>query len=284
MSMAALKVEDALLYLDEVKRVFEGRPDVYESFLNVMKNFKNGDLDTFGVIKRVSDLFEGYPRLILDFNAFLPDDHQITVADLTPEERRRFLEDKQNMLKLAEGAVPPPPPGMPAPGSGPGLPPLGGPGGMPPGGGGPPGGAGCAGGVVAGGGGTVGTTPPAEGVKPSAEPGPMGPLARFPTPRAYGSGGAGGGGTGRTNSSDDGGPVQPREFDNAISYVTTIKKRFHSEPQIYKAFLEILHTYQKEQRGEGVVSPPHDVLEQVSALFADHPDLLVEFTYFLPDA
>lgn len=27
-----------------------------------------------------------------------------------------------------------------------------------------------------------------------------------------------------------------------------------------------------------------DVLEQVSKLFADHPDLLKGFTYFLPDA
>ena len=68
------------------------------------------------------------------------------------------------------------------------------------------------------------------------------------------------------------------EFDHAISYVTTIKKRFANEPETYKAFLEILHTYQKEQRGI------KDVLEQVSTLFADHPDLLKEFTYFLPDA
>ncbi|CAN0496176.1 unnamed protein product, partial [Hapterophycus canaliculatus] len=43
---------------------------------------------------------------------------------------------------------------------------------------------------------------------------------------------------------------QPAEFDHAITYVTTIKKRFSHEPQTYKAFLEILHTYQKEQRGE----------------------------------
>ena len=86
------------------------------------------------------------------------------------------------------------------------------------------------------------------------------------------------------------------EFDHAITYVrfqcsvrslliqlspwqvTTIKKRFAHEPDIYKAFLEILHTYQKEQRSI------KDVLEQVSELFADHPDLLKEFTYFLPDA
>lgn len=45
-------------------------------------------------------------------------------------------------------------------------------------------------------------------------------------------------------------PPQPAEFDHAITYVTTIKKRFSHEPQTYKAFLEILHTYQKEQRGE----------------------------------
>ncbi|GMH56528.1 hypothetical protein TrST_g9038 [Triparma strigata] len=70
---------------------------------------------------------------------------------------------------------------------------------------------------------------------------------------------------------------QPVEFDHAINYVTTIKKRFANEPETYKAFLEILHTYQKEQRGI------KEVLDEVSNLFADHPDLLKEFTYFLPD-
>ncbi|GMI25600.1 hypothetical protein TrRE_jg671, partial [Triparma retinervis] len=70
---------------------------------------------------------------------------------------------------------------------------------------------------------------------------------------------------------------QPVEFDHAINYVTTIKKRFASEPETYKSFLEILHTYQKEQRGI------KEVLDEVSNLFADHPDLLKEFTYFLPD-
>ena len=68
------------------------------------------------------------------------------------------------------------------------------------------------------------------------------------------------------------------EFDHAIMYVTNIKKRFASDPRTYHTFLEILHTYQKEQRGI------KEVLEQVSSLFADHPDLLKEFTFFLPDA
>jgi paired amphipathic helix protein Sin3a len=41
---------------------------------------------------------------------------------------------------------------------------------------------------------------------------------------------------------------QPVEFNHAINYVNKIKNRFQSEPDTYKAFLEILHTYQKEQR------------------------------------
>ncbi len=45
-----------------------------------------------------------------------------------------------------------------------------------------------------------------------------------------------------------------------------------------RSFLKILHTYQKEQKNI------KEVLEQVSQLFADHADLLMEFTYFLPDA
>lgn len=60
--------------------------------------------------------------------------------------------------------------------------------------------------------------------------------------------------------------------------MTTIKKRFANSPEIYQSFLEILHTYQKQQKGI------REVLEQVAELFADHPDLLKQFTYFLPDA
>ena len=60
--------------------------------------------------------------------------------------------------------------------------------------------------------------------------------------------------------------------------MTTIKRRFANDQSTYHSFLEILHTYQKEQRGI------KEVLEQVAHLFQDHPDLLKEFTFFLPDA
>lgn len=81
-------------------------------------------------------------------------------------------------------------------------------------------------------------------------------------------------------ASNDPNQRQPQQMQqqHAITYVTTIRNRFANEPETYRAFLRILHTYQKEQKGI------KDVLEQVSHLFADHPDLLMEFTYFLPDA
>ncbi|GMH53925.1 hypothetical protein TrRE_jg1732, partial [Triparma retinervis] len=72
-----LKVEDALLYLDQVKHEFGDRPRIYNEFLEIMKNFKAQTIDTPGVITRVSNLFRGYNNLILGFNTFLPDGYKI---------------------------------------------------------------------------------------------------------------------------------------------------------------------------------------------------------------
>ncbi|GAA5862618.1 hypothetical protein JCM3774_001079 [Rhodotorula dairenensis] len=70
---------------------------------------------------------------------------------------------------------------------------------------------------------------------------------------------------------------QMMEFNHAITYVNKIKNRFAKDPETYKTFLEILQTYQKDQR------PIQEVYTQVTALFKDAPDLLDEFKAFLPD-
>lgn len=57
---------------------------------------------------------------------------------------------------------------------------------------------------------------------------------------------------------------QSIDFDQAINYVTKIKLRFNEQPETYKRFLDILHTYQKEQ------TTIKKVYEQVSTLFKDH--------------
>jgi len=56
-----------------------------------------------------------------------------------------------------------------------------------------------------------------------------------------------------------------------------LKCVFLKEPEIYKQFLEILQTYQKEQR------PIGEVYSQVKILFKNADDLLNEFKQFLPD-
>lgn len=47
--------------------------------------------------------------------------------------------------------------------------------------------------------------------------------------------------------------TSPVEFDSAISYVNKIKNRFLDHPEIYRAFLEILHTYQVLWRSSVVI-------------------------------
>lgn len=70
----------------------------------------------------------------------------------------------------------------------------------------------------------------------------------------------------------------PVEFNHAISYVNKIKNRFAQQPDIYKQFLEILQTYQRESK------PIQDVYAQVTSLFSTAPDLLEDFKQFLPES
>ena len=77
--MRELRVEDALIYLDQVKVEFGDRPHIYNEFLDIMKTFKTQQIDTPGVIRRVSNLFQGNRRLVLGFNTFLPEGYRIEI-------------------------------------------------------------------------------------------------------------------------------------------------------------------------------------------------------------
>ncbi|PLW57131.1 hypothetical protein PCANC_01945 [Puccinia coronata f. sp. avenae] len=70
---------------------------------------------------------------------------------------------------------------------------------------------------------------------------------------------------------------KPVEFNYAINYVNKIKHRFIDQPEIYKTFLEILQTYQRD----GI--PIDSVYVKVTKLFSNAVDLLDEFKRFLPD-
>ncbi|KDO82657.1 hypothetical protein CISIN_1g001681mg [Citrus sinensis] len=73
-------------------------------------------------------------------------------------------------------------------------------------------------------------------------------------------------------------PKKPVEFEEAINFVNKIKTRFQGDDHVYKSFLDILNMYRKENKSIT------EVYQEVEALFQDHPDLLEEFTHFLPDS
>ncbi|KZV99276.1 PAH2 domain-containing protein, partial [Exidia glandulosa HHB12029] len=72
-----LDVEDALAYLDRVKHEFLDTPEMYNRFLDIMKRFKAGQIDTPQAVAQITELFEGRSELIEGFNVFLPSGYHI---------------------------------------------------------------------------------------------------------------------------------------------------------------------------------------------------------------
>ncbi|KAK8566032.1 hypothetical protein V6N12_059575 [Hibiscus sabdariffa] len=81
-----------------------------------------------------------------------------------------------------------------------------------------------------------------------------------------------------TLDEDEAPPRRTVEFEEAISFVNKIKKRFQNDEHVYKSFLDILNMYRKEHKDI------NEVYSEVASLFEDHPDLLEEFTRFLPNS
>ncbi|KAG8624101.1 hypothetical protein KVT40_009077 [Elsinoe batatas] len=262
-------LNDALSYLDQVKIQFSENPDVYNRFLDIMKDFKSGVIDTPGVIDRVSSLFAGNPALIQGFNTFLPPGYRIECGTGDDPNAIRVTTPMGNTV-LA----------MPAP-----YRPLS-----------------RADGDRAG-----GARTPQPGYSPSGRPvGPATVSAQIAAQQAQAEArdGAhalqdsargmfqqhsgtspipgrvtplpsGEGLDGQAGDLDD--KKEPVEFNHAINYVNKIKNRFSSQPEIYKSFLDILQTYQRESR------PIQEVYGQVTKLFDSAPDLLEDFKQFLPE-
>ncbi|CAY70276.1 Component of the Sin3p-Rpd3p histone deacetylase complex [Komagataella phaffii GS115] len=272
-----LNVKDALSYLDQVKVRFLDQPDVYNHFLEIMKDFKSQSIDTPGVIERVSTLFRGHPNLIQGFNTFLPQGYKIEcfVDPLNPNAIRVTtpmgtvtMTDGQSQVSLTQQPHT-----------------------------------------------QLDQSPQSSSTQPKLEQDQQ--ASRLPSqdmlekqlhqqqeqqhhhqqqqqiPQPH-------------NSSLPQQLQQPQSqylshqgpdvaysqgnlsaeqvqngaqvgFNHAISYVNKIKTRFANQPDIYKSFLEILQTYQKEQK------PINEVYQQVTVLFQNAPDLLDDFEQFLPE-
>ncbi|KAG5894786.1 hypothetical protein JTB14_005222 [Gonioctena quinquepunctata] len=269
-----LKVEDALSYLDLVKYKFGSKPQVYNDFLDIMKEFKSQSIDTPGVIQRVSNLFKGFPELIVGFNTFLPPGYKIEVQrnDQGYAFQVSVSMPSSGTINVAGQNQAPPPPLPPvAPASQqPALP-------------------------------LAQHLPPVAPQAPPPAPPPQPPVVHHAS--SFGGNApsyslsltaAQAAVTHALQGHTDTPQNQPVEFNHAINYVNKIKNRFQGQPEKYKKFLEILHTYQKEQRtlkessSIGSSGMKHlteqEVYSQVAKLFENQSDLLAEFGQFLPDA
>ncbi|UJR37933.1 hypothetical protein I4U23_030619 [Adineta vaga] len=295
-SSARLKVEDALSYLDKVKNQFASQPQVYNQFLDIMKEFKSQSIDTQEVINRVSTLFHGHPDLIVGFNTFLPPGYKIEVSDdhvgyiqvthpssriesiaigninptynlaittptSTTYHSSASIRQTLNLLTHDHEETSTINDIQQQP---------------------------------------INTTSQAVNALISAASSPQ--LPYFGTTGGLNlSGKANKQQTSNANNNATNSNGQPVEFNHAINYVNKIKNRFHQNPNVYKTFLEILHTYQKQQKdakessststtttatnnNQTVLLSETEVYAKVAQLFTNHEDLLAEFSQFLPDA
>lgn len=301
-----LKVEDALSYLDQVKFKFNDQPQVYNDFLDIMKEFKSQSIDTPGVIQRVSTLFKGHPELIVGFNTFLPPGYKIEIH--SNDQVNVSMPNSTNVVLMSTTPVGPHQPAAVATSAivtGPGVHQLS---------------SNLPRNTIV----TVSSASnlhqsnhhtvsfsnsiPARDVSSASAPAVSN--TNSSQPRAD-SGHNNQRNTVAANSSVEtsnsritqphaaqntaSGPTtgsQPVEFNHAINYVNKIKNRFQQQPEIYKQFLDILQSYQKEQRsikeGTAVLGQKFltesEVYTQVAKLFQNQEDLLQEFSQFLPDA
>ncbi|KND04341.1 uncharacterized protein SPPG_00072 [Spizellomyces punctatus DAOM BR117] len=271
-SYRPLNVKDALSYLDQVKIRFSDQPEVYNRFLDIMKDFKSQSLDTPGVIDRVSTLFREHPELISGFNTFLPPGYKIEpgpngdVKVTTPRDAPPYHSSSAGGLQSLGDSATSVSNGTASTSNTSQLPSY------------------------------FGSSTGSYGSSAMANL-PISQLAQHaasPSVAAQGYNAAiasasniissmqSHGASALQQSSSKGGEQganrrAPVEFNHAINYVNKIKNRFSTEPETYKQFLEILQTYQKEQK------PIQEVYAQVQVLFKGAPDLLDEFKQFLPD-
>lgn len=280
-----LKVEDALAYLEKVKIQFADQLNVYNMFLDIMKEFKAQSIDTTEVIRRVSDLFSGHNDLILGFNTFLPPGYQIKVIEdeatgvlntgfVGPEGFSELPPFRSATAKLAAPRL-----------AAQKVPPA--------------------------------SSPKRKETKNKANVKPVHALsgqmagsqnmdeldkdgAREEVPKegaisknVFASRRA----AGKIAPSEDNDlepPESPQsqlkledahdfpsaekahEFERAIGFITTIKERFADDPETFKHFLAALDRFRNEQKGI------REVFEAIAGVFGPHKDLLQQFKEFLP--
>eukprot|EP01132_Coremiostelium_polycephalum_P002155 gene2155-2654_t len=253
--------ENAFNFLEQVKQQFSQQPRVYNQFLDIMKDLKAHNIDTPVVIERVIKLFKGHKHLITGFNTFLPVDYRIDADSL--DEKLAFSvpsptqQQQQPQQQQPQQQMPPyqmksqqPPHILPQPQM----------------------------------------TQQQQQQQQAAQQAALQQQQQAAQQQAYQQQQQAAqqqqiqqqqqqqAAQQQQQQQIQQQPQKKEELDHARNYVKKIKNRFNNQPHIYKKFLAILHNYHHE------MLTIKDVYDNVAELFKEHPDLLSEFTQFLPDA
>lgn len=81
-------IADSIAYLDKVKRTLSDQPQLYNEFIDVLKEFKSDVIGTIDLMKRIAHLFKNHSELILDLNAFLPPGYKMKKIN---DEKDKFV-------------------------------------------------------------------------------------------------------------------------------------------------------------------------------------------------
>nr|CAD7587260.1 unnamed protein product [Timema genevievae] len=75
----------SMSYLDEVKFTFGSESQTYDDFLDIVYKFHTQSMNTPDFIDKLINLFKDHPKLIIEFNKYLPPSYKIEVLGFKPE-------------------------------------------------------------------------------------------------------------------------------------------------------------------------------------------------------
>jgi len=73
--------EDALVFINQVKVVFQDKMEKFYEFAQVLNDYKAQRVDCRGILARVEKLFKGHSDLVYRFNKFVPEEYQIKLDE-----------------------------------------------------------------------------------------------------------------------------------------------------------------------------------------------------------
>ena len=74
-------LNDTLKYITKIKQTFRGDPEKYAKFTRILNEYHQKKVNVVDTVQRVVALLRHHPYLVLHFNQFLPDGHEIHMFD-----------------------------------------------------------------------------------------------------------------------------------------------------------------------------------------------------------